>query len=95
MLWVEYLLIFYCILMIYKSITSKNKNKKSLGKTKPTNALICVISPSFNQPGLYIAGSGLVLLFPETPERRKPKVSLVAGEMRCGQLVETMGNPLC
>lgn len=56
--------------------------KKSLGKTKPANPLICVISPSFNWPVLYLAGSGFVLLFPETPERRKPKESLLAGEIR-------------
>lgn len=47
--------------------------KKSLGKTKPTNPLICVISLSFNWPDLYLAGSGLVLLFSEAPERIKPK----------------------
>lgn len=69
--------------------------KKSLGKTKLTNPLICAISPSVNWPVLYLAGSGLVLWFPETPERIKPKEPLLAGEMGYQQLVKTMENPLC
>lgn len=57
--------------------------------------LICVVSPLLNWLVLYLAGSELVLLFPKTPERTKPKESLLAGETRFQQLVKTMENPPC
>lgn len=58
--------------------------------------LICTVSLSLNWLVLYLAGSDVGLLFPETPERMKPKSSLLVGEMRCQQLVKTMENsPRC
>lgn len=67
--------------------------KKSMGKTKPTNPVICVIPPSFNWPDLYLDGSGLCFTVPRDSREDKAKGVTSGRRNELAAIVGDHGNP--